>query len=208
MGVGPDSIQRGPYKKRELWTRDIQREESPWGWWRVSTSRGTLRLAVTTRSWDRHMNGFFPRSSGGTVDLLTPGSQTCGLFVLYPSPDREASSPRAKRTDPSLGAPPPGATFPGWWLLIAPSPAEHLAGQGPIYLLFTLRLQVELLRQVSLSQRSGAVREVAGFPLEAAVSRIKQMGAERRRQGFWLLTAFLPSHRLLPPWADTPVLFL
>lgn len=30
------------------------------------------------------------------MGLLTPGSQTCGLFVLYPSPDREASSPRAK----------------------------------------------------------------------------------------------------------------
>ena len=81
---------------------------------------------------------------------------------------------------------------------------EHLAGRGPICLLFTLRLQVELLRQVSLSQRSRAVREVAGFPLEAAVSRIKQMGAERSSQGFWLLTAFLPSHRLLPPWPDTP----
>ena len=150
------------------------------------------------------MDGFSPRTSGGTVGLLTPGSQTWGPFVPYPSPKREARVPRARRTDPSPRGPPLGATFPGCWLLIAPSPPEQLAGRGPVCLLFTLKLQVELLRQVSLSQRSGAVREVAGFPLEAALSRIKQTGTERRRQGFWLLTAFLPSHRLLPLRPGTP----
>lgn len=36
--------------------------------------------------------------------------------------------------------------------------------------------RAEFLRQVSLPQRCGAVRDVAEFPLEASSSRIKQMG--------------------------------
>lgn len=31
VGVGPDSVRLCPYKKRELWTRDIQREEGHMG---------------------------------------------------------------------------------------------------------------------------------------------------------------------------------
>lgn len=48
-------------------------------------------------------DGFLPRAFGGNMALLTPGSQTSGLFVpyLFPPPhSREARSPKGTKDRP------------------------------------------------------------------------------------------------------------
>lgn len=150
----------------------------------ASTSQG---WPVTTRSWDRRMGRSFPRLSGGTgpADIWISDFQPLCDISVPPTPAGRPGVPREKGESLSV---------PTWWhfprkVVPACSLIPGVPGRcEPICLLFTRKLQVDRLRQVSLSQEMRLSDVLPNFcwrPLHPGSSRQGLKGGARVSGSSW-----------------------